>query len=181
MSGYLVAPHPDDELLGAYRLLLTGEVNVIALCMRNTEDRAGASLELGQDLGYEVEIRPWKDTAEYWMSLVEYVRSLQGTLWVPSPYDAHPDHRLVSSLALVRPQVRFYAVLPWGIAYEDPAQRVDLDTYEWNEKQCLFAEYFPEEHEKYVQLLGKVGPVEYDMRDPTCTRTLTPVPQWEPG
>lgn len=152
---HLIAPHPDDELLGAFWLLTLFQPHVI-VC---GEDRTRASKALGERLGYDVSVWPWPNTPELWVRIAERFQALTRQVWLPSPIDAHHQHQRFSSLANLKPgKVGFYSVLPIGVLLK---QSIVLSRRMWERKKALFQEFFPCEAEKYMHLLEEVGPREY--------------------
>lgn len=156
---YLLAPHPDDELLGAFSKLRPGLTVVLP---QLDSARLAGSLALADGLGHRVTTLPggwdWREPNGWWW-LVNLVRSCSGALWhLPSPLDANPDHRQASALAYFCTNVVFYSVLPVGWT---PPGRVCLRLGEFVQKQVLFKVHFSGEAEKYMPLLEEVGPYEY--------------------
>ena len=153
MVDCLVAAHPDDVLLGAYLLLLETKPRVIVL------EKAGpqGTFSLAEELGYSAQWIPTDyTTVDGWLALVEQVQAIVAdVLWLPSPLDAHPCHRLVSALAMVvQIPVGFYQVLP--VDYHMGSTWF-LTPAMFKRKKGLFVKHFPGEAEKYMPLVDRSG------------------------
>jgi len=151
----ILAVHADDELLGAFALLHY-KPTVILL---DPTRRVAGSFKLAELMGHEIHYMPWDYSPEGWQRIVEKLVEMPGELWVTSPRDHHPDHKIAATIAHRRP-VNFYTVLPIGFKL---VLTVELSPELFAQKRELFARLFPAE--PYGELLEAVGPFEYYERN----------------
>lgn len=119
MKHVIFAPHPDDELIGCWRMLRTKArarhclvVYVDACDMVRRAEAEGASKALGfhmDALEYSTDLASYVETLRSRIHLTPELKSI--TLWAPDPHwELHPLHKLVGShvhAVALRAGVRF--------------------------------------------------------------------------
>jgi LmbE family N-acetylglucosaminyl deacetylase len=120
---FVVAPHPDDEVLGASHVLRSGDVTVVHVTdgvppwlddeegLRLLRRRRAECDAAWQALGVTVDevlsfgladLRAWREVDEIAGRLVELVGRAPGsTMYVPAHQGGHPDHDAIFAAAIL--------------------------------------------------------------------------------
>lgn len=137
----VVAPHPDDEIIGMFTAISKGNVNaVLHLFLDNTKDRLSGARELCRDYGLE---------------MIESKDQISGKekIAVPSYNDYHPSHKktfmdFVRSYPLS--SIYEYTVeknVDWMYVVEEPERKEEVlnryypkqsELWKYNKKYILF-------------------------------------------
>jgi LmbE family N-acetylglucosaminyl deacetylase len=122
----IVAPHPDDELIGAYSLLLSGAVKAVWYVHDHSENndvRRLEAIKCSKHFGFEPLFL--EGTSELEVKVADLVYP---NLVLPSIRDSHPQHKEVNRICRHK-AVRFYSVdLNFG-------QKTVFNSLEANEKR----------------------------------------------
>lgn len=88
----IIAPHPDDELIGCYRLLKSGKIkNILYLSDGISEERKNEAFELCKYFNVNGVFMEYNQ-------LFLKVQEQDNIILVPSLQDHHPDHRRINSV-----------------------------------------------------------------------------------
>jgi LmbE family N-acetylglucosaminyl deacetylase len=120
---FVVAPHPDDEVLGASHVLRGGDVTVVHVTdgvppwldedegLRLLRRRRAECDAAWQALGVEIDevvsfgladLRAWREVDEIAERLTDLVRRAPGsTVYVPAHQGGHPDHDAIFAAAIL--------------------------------------------------------------------------------
>jgi LmbE family N-acetylglucosaminyl deacetylase len=106
----IVAPHPDDELIGCFSLLKKGEVSEVWYVFDHSIDNRSRMKEALQ-CADTFKFKPiFLDGIQ---DLLEYAeKQVQRILVIPSIHDSHPQHRLVNQIC------RKYACMFYSVDLE---------------------------------------------------------------
>jgi len=111
----IVAPHPDDEVIGCWTLLRSGAIDRVIYYTRTRTDEIRRTAKY---FGFEAII---PDNDQHFKNIVASIINDVDKIYVPHPMDHHPDHRRVTFLIqslYSRQQIMYYSVdmnLPWAI------------------------------------------------------------------
>lgn len=152
----LFAPHCDDELIGAYRLLKKKLIKEVWFCFDLTEERKGEACK-------SAEMFDFKPVFDGGSRLTGTVFNEDLIILAPHILDNHPEHKLVSQASRRIPNVKnkFYSIdMNVGVDVLSPEERKDKKSllysiypsqkilFDRDEKYHLF-EYLGDDHSQF--------------------------------
>jgi len=90
----IIAPHPDDCLIGCYSLIKKGLIDWVVY-LDATPERYELAKKAGYELGFSVDQLEFEGLYKY----LELARAQRFTCLVPDVTDHHPLHKAVNSIA----------------------------------------------------------------------------------
>ncbi len=126
----IIAPHPDDEIIGCWRLLREGKVNYVAYVFID-KARENEIFRAMEKYGFKAIL-----IKKFSVEELKEVISRADEVYVPHPYDHHPQHRLVrlmsESVAFeLGVKLMYYSTdmnVPWAIEalnYDDAMKKLE--------------------------------------------------------
>ena len=107
MTVTIIAPHPDDELIGCYSLLAAGLVSTVYYLFDwGDSERAQEAEACSRKFKFKPVLTSLGD-------LEKEFSSLSGTIYLPARQDSHPHHKLTNRLRQLRTDAQvlaFYSV-----------------------------------------------------------------------
>jgi LmbE family N-acetylglucosaminyl deacetylase len=90
----IIAPHPDDELIGCSKLLNTGQISKVIYLDNLNEGRKCEAVQLCEYFDIDSKFLSFKKILEF------VTKNPSETFLVPSIQDHHPEHRMISTLPI---------------------------------------------------------------------------------
>lgn len=147
----IVAPHPDDEVIGCYEILTAPNVQPIIIYSGDLDsDRREEALKAKEHLNIKIQL--------FQMTVPQSLLSKENIFYLPDPiYEVHPKHRswgfLGEQLARNGFDVIFYntnMTAPYIHEVEHPEKKEDLLSKIYPSQQALW-----EYEKKYVLFEGR--------------------------
>jgi len=147
----IVAPHPDDEIIGCYEVLTKKDVKPIIIYSGDIDaSRREQVLKLKEHIDCKIQL--------FQMTIPQTFLSMENIFYLPDPiYETHPKHRewgfLGENLARNGFNVRFYSVnmtAPYIHETKEPDKKEELlnkvypdqkSLWEYEKKYVLFEGY----------------------------------------
>lgn len=144
----IISPHPDDECIGLYEVLVNPETNPIIIYTENVENsRREEALKLKEQINVKGQL--------FLRTIPEHFLNPENILYIPDPiFETHPAHRLQGAIGeqLVRGglNVIFYNTnmqAPYCHEVLEPDKKEDLlnkvypsqrNLWKWDKKYTLF-------------------------------------------
>lgn len=148
MSNIILAPHIDDEMIGCYQLILSGNINRIIYFFDLTDERRKEALDFCSSFGILCDFSGTTANIQ-----------LDDILFVPSISDSHPHHKIVNGYAKSLPNKKFY----YSVDMTNPKL---LDPVLQENKLKDLIKYYPTQHNLIISddkyhLFEKIS--EYDI------------------
>jgi len=91
----IIAPHADDEIIGCYSILNSGEVNTVAFPFQNK--LAFNEVAFCQEM-FDFTVNGFTSFEEI-LNLAKRARMKKGLIFFPDPtYELHPTHRIIGAM-----------------------------------------------------------------------------------
>lgn len=150
MANIILAPHPDDEVIGCYSALVAGDIDYVYYFFDLTEQRRAEAEAAGAYFNFT----PQFVDGDFPEGITD-----EDVLWVPSIRDSHPHHRSVN-LTFRAAAKRFYSV-------EFSKRKRLLDEVERVEKRRVLDLLYPSQKELWESnasyyLFEEVAAKDYD-------------------
>lgn len=145
MEKIIIAPHPDDELIGCYKVLKAGQVKAVVYLFELTEARMKEARRVGQHFGFK----------PIFQNPLQRHTMTADEIYVPTFEDMHPQHKQALYWALDNAQGKLvYYTIDKTIPFDV------LTPQERSEKRKLLDEFYSsqkllwERDEKYILFEG---------------------------
>ncbi len=134
MKIIIIAPHPDDEIIGCYSLLKSRGIHRIIYIDASTE-RLGYANLLGDEFGFKVNKMDFSDLGGYLSKLDDDVLVL-----VPDNTDRHPLHKAINAIA----KMSYCRLGYYSIDMKSSFDR-ELSKSDQQEKRAMLNKYYPDQ------------------------------------